>query len=103
MNGGGFPNGNGGFDLGYSANRYTPWKAENVMNKEDGWDTIGDGKFDNRILNPNVEDPDKPDDDYNGTLESHMRPFLTAMAISATIVAIAVITTPLPALRHLFF
>lgn len=90
-----------GFDLGYPSSRYKPWKG-NEMDKEDGWNALGDGKFDNRILNPNVEDPNKPDPDYGSTLESHLWPFGTALAMSCVVVLVALALTPLPQLRSIF-
>ncbi len=88
-----------GFDLGYPSSRYKPWKMENQMDKEDGWNSVGDGKFDDRILN---EEP-KPDVDYNITLESHLRPFLTAVGASLAITLIAIALTPISELHRLFF
>jgi hypothetical protein len=60
-----------------------------------------DGHFDGRILNPNIEDDDL-ETDYNGTLASHVKPFLTALVICASFVAMTVILTPFPQLYALF-
>jgi hypothetical protein len=66
-------------------------------------DQIGkiDGHFDGRILNPNVEDDDL-ETDYNGTLVSHTKPFLTALVLTFVIIVATVILTPLPQLYALF-